>query len=328
VEESVTTVSFSEAVAIGTTVAFTNVSDGDCKETLRAAIVAGSTSPPSFETAIVDSQVVLRTISALDRELIDVHLLTVRISDGGTPPLTTTWTVNATILDANDNAPEFQQPAISANMLETTTPGTTIATLSASDVDIGVNQQLTFSLESGGDGNFVVDGTTGEIRLQNAVCSHDQSIYTLTVGVRDNGTPQQVGSNATVTITVLNVNDFPPVFTDGASISTTVFENTTVQTSLLNLSVTDQDCGDVETILFSIAAGNTVPPTFHIDNRTGTLSLVQALDFEMQRRHVLSVVASDGVHTDTISVVVNVADLNDNAPQFSCVAYFVIVGEL
>ena len=54
---------------------------------------------------MVREVVVLR--DRLDRELEDKYLVTVLAVDGGDPPKTGSVVVNITILDANDNNPQF-----------------------------------------------------------------------------------------------------------------------------------------------------------------------------------------------------------------------------
>jgi len=48
------------------------------------------------------------TSQPLDRELNDVHHLTVAAVDGGQPPLTSLTTVTVHVLDENDHCPQFQ----------------------------------------------------------------------------------------------------------------------------------------------------------------------------------------------------------------------------
>ncbi|RMB96885.1 hypothetical protein DUI87_26954 [Hirundo rustica rustica] len=47
---------------------------------------------------------------SLDRETIPVHRLVLTASDGGRPSLTGTMELLISVLDTNDNAPQFNQP--------------------------------------------------------------------------------------------------------------------------------------------------------------------------------------------------------------------------
>lgn len=51
--------------------------------------------------------------------------------------LSSTSTVTVEITDANDNAPQFDQEALTASVSETANPGSAVATFTAKDRDSG-----------------------------------------------------------------------------------------------------------------------------------------------------------------------------------------------
>ena len=95
----------------------------------------------------------------VDRENSSTVQLQVTATDDGVPTRNTTTTVHITVIDFNDNTPVFF--ANSTNQIkdisESIENGTEVLTLEAYDLDDGPNAKITFSIESGGEGHFVID---------------------------------------------------------------------------------------------------------------------------------------------------------------------------
>ena len=76
--------------------------------------------------------------------------------DGGSPPLATTVTVVINIDDINDNAPVFEKSSYEVPLGEGTSPGETILTVVAIDID--QNDELTYQITGGNiNGTFRID---------------------------------------------------------------------------------------------------------------------------------------------------------------------------
>jgi len=91
----------------------------------------------------------LKVVSALDRETTAAYTLVVTAADHGSPARTGTATVQLTITDVNDNVPVVTSTLVTAVVTENSAAGTAVVTLTASDLDAGVNAQLTYAVESG-----------------------------------------------------------------------------------------------------------------------------------------------------------------------------------
>ncbi|KAF8572459.1 hypothetical protein P879_01434 [Paragonimus westermani] len=79
---------------------------------------------------------------------------------------TATATVIITVLDVNDNYPQFESPLIGQEFhiepgSSLATPGTTLFTAKAYDADNGENATVRYALEGGGYGLVEIDSTTG-----------------------------------------------------------------------------------------------------------------------------------------------------------------------
>ena len=98
-----------------------------------------------------------------------------------------------------------------------------------------------------------------------------------------------------------------PVFTDGAATSRAVAENTAAAENI-GAAVTATDVNNDE-ITYSLSG--TDAGSFSLDNTSGQLMTRAALDYEMKRIYVLTITASDGTLTDTISVIIRVIEVAD-----------------
>lgn len=67
--------------------------------------------------------------------------------------------------------------------------------------------------------------------------------------------------------------------------------------------------------------------TFDVEPEVGTIFVAQPLDYEMEQRYELRLVASDGKWENETVVVVQVVNRNDEAPVFSQTEYHAAVME-
>ena len=104
----------------------------------------------------------------------------------------------------------------------------------------------------------------------------------------------------------------PPAFTDGATTTRTVAENTVANENIgTAIAATDVD-GD--TLTYTL--GGTDVSSFSIVSTSGQLQTSAALDYETQTSYSVTITVSDGTATDTITVTINVTDINE-APSFT-----------
>ena len=94
----------------------------------------------------------------LDYERAKEYFLTIQALDGGTPPLSNHATVNISIMDVNDNKPIFTQLSYTAAITENSPVGSSIVTLTATDLD----QVRQFSQLSEGS-IYLLQGQNGEV---------------------------------------------------------------------------------------------------------------------------------------------------------------------
>eukprot|EP00058_Branchiostoma_floridae_P024852 XP_002610342.1 hypothetical protein BRAFLDRAFT_72456 [Branchiostoma floridae] len=117
-----------------------------------------------FRIDSVKGELFVRDGSLLDRETIGNDLsFTVMAADPG--GLNESAGVYLEILDQNDNSPIFISTLFRANVSENAFPGTSVTRIEASDQDDGLNQLITYRIESGGQDKFTINPETGVIRI-------------------------------------------------------------------------------------------------------------------------------------------------------------------
>lgn len=131
----------------------------------------------------------------------------------------------------------------------------------------GVNRKVTYSLADSADGYFSVDRSSGIIILEHPLDRELQSSYNISVKASDQSIVLTLSSFATVTITVLDINDNPPVF-ERRDYLVTVPEDTSPGTEVLSVFATSQDIGTNAEIAYLIRSGNE-KGKFRINSKTG-----------------------------------------------------------
>ncbi|XP_057242142.1 protocadherin alpha-2-like, partial [Malurus melanocephalus] len=181
----------------------------------------------------------------LDRETIPVHRLVLTATDGGRPSLTGTTELVISVLDANDNAPQFNQSVYKVQLLESAAEGTLVARVNATDPDEGTNKEFSYSILNsvplGHKDLFTINTKTGEIRLGGTLDFEGVRLHELQIEATDKGTPPLSG-HCSVELEVLDVNDNAPEVSV-TSLSVPVPEDASVGTVVALLSVSDRDSG-------------------------------------------------------------------------------------
>ncbi|XP_065704897.1 protocadherin alpha-2-like [Patagioenas fasciata] len=268
---------------------------------------------------------------ALDRESLPVHRLVLTASDGGRPSLTGTMELVISVLDANDNAPQLNQSVYKVQLPENAAEGTLVMRLNATDPDVGINGEITFTASNifppKGINLFLLNPKSGEIHLTGALDFEDVRSYEIQIEATDRGTPPLSG-HCKVVVEVLDVNDnAPEVWV--TSLSVPVPEDAAVGTVVALLSVSDRDSGANGRVRCAVwpAAPFGLVSTF-----AGSYSLVlrEALDRERVSEYEVEVRAEDGGSPSLRArrgVRVPVSDVNDNAPAFAQAVYTVLARE-
>ncbi|XP_026535720.1 protocadherin Fat 3 isoform X2 [Notechis scutatus] len=268
----------------------------------------------------------LKTLAPLDREKTPVYNLIARATDGGGKFCQSK--LHLILEDVNDNPPLFSSDHYTACVYENTATKALLTRVQANDPDVGVNRKIVYSLADSSEGFFSVDMSSGIIILEHPLDRELQSSYNVTIKASDQGIVQTLSSFATVTITVLDINDNPPIF-ERRDYLVEVPEDTFPDTEILFVFATSKDIGTNAEITYLIRSGNE-KGKFHIDSKTGSISVIEALDYEMCKDFFLVIEAKDGgspALSAVTTVNINVTDVNDNPPRFSQDVYSAVISE-
>ncbi|XP_050342751.1 protocadherin-like wing polarity protein stan [Nymphalis io] len=285
---------------------------------------------------------VVTTQARLDRERLDVHYFRVVAQDDTFPPRSGTTTLQINVLDCNDHSPIFEMQQYEASVREGASPGTTVLTLKATDQDIGKNAEVEYSIDSvkadslkqedinesidstehvDAQDVFRVDGRSGALLTRASLDREKVSRYTVIVKATDQASPlsDRLSSSATIHVNILDDNDNYPQFSE-KTYTVNVDEDISVADNpvIARIKATDADVGSNAAIRYAIIGGNT-QMQFSIDSLSGDVSLVKSLDYEQVRSYRLVIRAQDGgspSRSNTTQLLVNVKDVNDNAPRF------------
>ncbi|NXU65158.1 CELR3 protein, partial [Horornis vulcanius] len=257
----------------------------------------------------------------VDRESKEKYKLLLVASDNGVPLRQNFTHVIIQVLDVNDNPPQFTRAQYSASVhVAAAKEGEFVLSVSATDLDLGNNAVISYSLMNHSD-DFHINNDTGEITLSSNL-DHitADTVVTLTVVATDHGVPQ-LSSN------VEDINDNPPVFSAWIQTHLSAPENA-AGLDLGTFSATDLDIGDNALISYSLQ--DDFAGTFHINNSTGKLMTKNPLDREVMDSYELKIMATDsGKPPQSASLVLSIAveDVNDNPPVFPQKSYSVTVRE-
>ncbi|XP_062416613.1 protocadherin beta-15-like isoform X2 [Pungitius pungitius] len=203
-----------ENVSPGTEVGIVNVQDRDSAANRQVRCSIQQNVPFKLVSSI-KNYYSLVTTGQLDRELESDYNITITATDEGSPPLSSSKTVQLSVADINDNPPVFEEQSYSAYVTENNKAGSTLCSVTARDPDWRQNGTVIYSLLPG-DVNgapvssyLSVNGDTGVVHAVRSFDYEQFRSFKVHVMARDNGSPP-LSSNVTVSVFVSDVNDNSP----------------------------------------------------------------------------------------------------------------------
>ncbi|TSK45904.1 Protocadherin alpha-7 [Bagarius yarrelli] len=264
---------------------------------------------------------VLKLRKSLDREQQKKHSLMLTAIDGGTPTRSGSITISVNVLDENDNRPKFSQELYTVTIQENAPVGAPVLKVNATDLDEGLNGNITFSFVKNLDkkvyNTFGLDKNTGDVTVKGDVDFETTDTFRAIILASDRGTPPKT-SSCRVVIKVADINDNKPEI-DITSLSDVVPENTKIGTVVSIISVTDKDSGINGKILCSTL--DNVPFELKPSFKESMYSLVtsEQLDRERISYYKITIKATDLGQPPLSSfktIDVQITDVNDNSPEF------------
>ncbi|XP_060565651.1 protocadherin-7-like [Ruditapes philippinarum] len=309
-----------EYASFGSVVAYVEVidKDGDRNGRVSCEVESG----PFGMQAVEDKEYKVIVFGPLDRETVDKHSVTIDCHDFGVPELTSSANFTVIIIDENDNAPKFTDDVYESSFLENNENGSTVVQVFARDADIGINSQVSYSLDVETSDlevleSFSIDNKSGLITTNKVFDREERAKYEFIVYATDGGFPP-LSSSATVSVTIEDVNDNQPQFKNLPYVYH-IPESQLKETVLGKITAEDRDDGGNGYVSYSLVGNNSNLPFEVLPD--GTLKTVDSFDREKIAHYDFQVLAIDnGIdirRSNTANVTVFVTDINDNAPIIS-----------
>ena len=322
--------SVSEALSGGGLVTWLHVSDDETSQTRTYQVLSpvlftatGGGGGVSSDFARLE----LASGGQLDYETTSTYNVQVQVSDNGSPPLFTVFTVQVDLTDANEAPTAILIDAAATKTVdENLSDGATVGTLSATDEDAG--DTATFALTSDAGGLFAVDGATLKVAAGQTIDYETVgSSVDITVAATDSG-----GAVYTQDVTIIiNDVDEPPQV---GSVTCYVDEgrragDTVASTQSLNLCFVDATAAGGEELDFTITDLDSINHAFSIQSCSGLLFVNQTDEIDHETSDTFEFVvnvAGAGGSNDNSNVTIIVVDVNE-APSWETLPDDITVAE-
>ncbi|XP_075337545.1 protocadherin gamma-C5-like [Odontesthes bonariensis] len=262
----------------------------------------------------------IRLSGNLDFETNSNYEIDISATDKGTPRMEGHCTVHVEVLDVNDNPPNIFLTSQPNAVPENAPSGTVVALISARDLDSGDNGKVTLQLPKGSPFKLKPSFSDNYALITSGALDREKSSeYNVEITATDLGSPS-LSTKKTINVTITDVNDNPPVFTQTAY---TVYlkENGVPGSILYSVSASDLDSGENAKISYSILDSKvqdvSVSSYVYINSDNGSIYSMHSFDYEKLKVFQIQVQAKDQGSpslSSNATVHVFILDQNDNAP--------------
>ena len=247
--------------------------------------------------------------SPQDNNADNTYELELSVFDGAN---TSTQAITVSVANI-DEAPSFAAATVDLPINENTSGA--VYQAQASDPE---GTSLTYSASGADASLFTLDSTSGELAFkqspnyEQALDSDADNVYQLDITAAD-ATNQ---TSQALTISITDVNEAPAFAS--ASVNLNTDENAASFTHIVD-AATDPDQG--ETLTYQLGGDDAA--AFDFDANTRSLTFKQSPNYESPQdqntdnNYQITITAADSQYSTTQAIAIAVADLNDEAPQFT-----------
>ncbi|XP_058505668.1 protocadherin gamma-A11-like isoform X43 [Solea solea] len=316
----------------GTEVGLINVQDRDSEKNKQVHCSIQQNVPFKLVPSI-KNYYSLVTTGQLDRELVSDYNITISATDEGSPPLSSSKTVQLSVADINDNPPVFEEQSYSAYVTENNKPGSTLCSVTARDPDWRQNGTVMYSLLPGEvngapvSSYVSVNGDTGVIHAVRSFDYEQLRNFKVQVMARDNGSPP-LSSNVTVSVFISDVNDNSPQILypalEGNSFMTELVPKAAHGGSLVSKVIAvDADSGQNAWLSYHIVT-STEPGLFTIGVHSGEIRTQRDIsESDSMKQNLIVAVKDNGQPslTATCSMYLIISDNVAEVTELKDIAY-------
>ncbi|XP_051810289.1 protocadherin gamma-A11-like isoform X2 [Acanthochromis polyacanthus] len=321
-----------ENVSPGTEVGIINVQDRDSENNRQVRCYIQQNVPFKLVPSIKNYYSLVST-GKLDREVVSDYNITISATDEGSPPLSSSKSVQLSVADINDNPPVFEEQSYSAYVSENNKPGSTLCSVSARDPDWRQNGTVIYSLLSGEvngapvSSYVSVNGDTGVIHAVRSFDYEQFRSFKVQVMARDNGSPP-LSSNVTVSVFISDVNDNSPQILypapEGNSFMTELVPKAAHGGSLVSKVIAvDADSGQNAWLSYHIVK-STDPGLFSIGVHSGEIRTQRDISESDSMKQNVIVSVNDNGHPSlsaTCSMYLLISDNLAEVPELKDISY-------
>ena len=255
-------------------------------------------------------------IGDVDFESVQSYSIVVQACDNGITPdqFCCDFTLHINITDFNDEPPTFLEDSYTLSVTENSV--TNITTFVINDADSGANANIvdlsidtnSYFPRTGCVGLFTTSIDPPTLSTLAPGLDHETTTSCqFTVIATDGGGSNALTGTATVTVNILNEDDFPPEFTQSLFIFNVVEENS------FPLSVGHVEAEDIDSLSFMYSLQGTAE--FEIDSISGEINILFSTNHDVAANHTFYCVATDPAsNSATTEVVVRVTPINNDSP--------------
>lgn len=312
-------VSVEENIAVNSTILVVTATDNDADDnglvSYRFGTRTSSKTREIFDINSTSGEITIKKI--LNYEEKKSWSFKIEAFDHGNPAKTSPVNVAVYIEDTNDNFPQINVnlPPGGTKMSESADTGSFVAHVAVFDLDAGVNGEIkcivlgdVFSLE-----DFKIENNY-KVVLNKQLNFEEQTSYEVNIECQDGGKPAKTNSTSFI-VKVEDMNDNFPIFQyDDYELT---IQEEIFQSMIVQVSATDLDGGDFGKVTYGLHSN--ADQRFTINSKTGLITANSKFDREVNPIISFYVLAWDGGEpplTSTATVIINITDINDNAPQF------------
>ena len=277
--------------------------------------------------------------AAVDYETQNTYALTIQGNDSVSNDAIH---VQITVVDANDNTPQFALTDYDISISEKAISEMSIFHFKAVDADYDgagfVQYIINDTLTSPADKlKFTLATYTGIVTVSTGKLDYEGVETSIKLYVYPNDGVNS-GNTAVLRITLIDANDNSPKFVKSLYDGVSIDENSAIGTAISNVSATDKDGASNKNIIYFILS-NVHSDVFSVNSSTGLISVAGNIDRETTSSYTLTICATDNA-TDSKQltpsdeqrigctiVKITVNDLNDNTPQFALTDYDISISE-
>ncbi|KAF7235474.1 Protocadherin gamma-A10 [Varanus komodoensis] len=237
------------------------------------------------------------------------------------------FTIEIEITDINDHAPTFTPAYLELKISETAATGTHFPLQEAQDSDSGDFSLLNYHLSSSKHFSLKLQRTSDrdkypELVLEQSLDREEEAVHFLLLTATDGGQPAKSGT-LQIRINILDVNDNAPVFNQPLY-KVSILESIPIGSVLLTVNATDADEEMNSEVTYSfLKIKEKASQHFQINSKSGEISTKRNLDYEENALYEIEVQAKDsGGLSDRAKVLIQLIDVNDNAPKITVTTIF------